>query len=121
MKIKKKTLITSVVIIILILFISILLINKNPNTNTEVTESFATCLGQSSTLYVQEGCGACAVQEQMFKEHYSRLDVVDCIYNRETCIAEGISATPTWVMNNNEKLVGVQQLEKLSEASGCEF
>lgn len=120
MKVKKETLIFVVIISILILFVSLLVINSGPQGEVEITESFASCLGEQTTLYVQEGCSACDIQEEMFGPHYNQLDTIDCVYNQEACRLAEISATPTWVING-QKIIGVQYPDRLSQISGCEL
>jgi hypothetical protein len=110
---KKRSLIT-ITIVVAILILSIILINK-PASAT-VSKSTAICVGENAKLYTQFGCHACETQEQMFGENYQYLSVVDCFYNIEKC--ESITHTPTWVIDE-EKYIGVQDIEKLKELTGC--
>jgi hypothetical protein len=115
---KRKRLITNVItIIIILLIIIVLLILKNLNKPT-TTEEIAKCIGQNSELYTQLGCHACEAQEEMFGENYQYLNVVDCWYEQETCQERQIEYTPTWIINN-EKIVGVQEIETLQDLTGC--
>ena len=43
------------------------------------------CLGEHSTLYIQEGCSHCETQLKMFGNTTDMLDVVNCFYDRELC------------------------------------
>lgn len=118
MKLKKSTLIASVAIIVLILMISILFLNTGKKDSSEITKNFASCLGENSIIYVQEGCSACAIQEEMFGDYYNELNSVDCVYHPQECNKAGITATPTWIING-QKYIGVQYPDRLSEVSGC--
>jgi hypothetical protein len=104
------------VIFVLILVGVLLAVRKSPHPDT--TEEIAKCIGKNAILYTQLGCHACETQEQMFGENYQHLNVVDCFYDRETCTEKQIEYTPTWIINN-EKIIGVQSIEKLQELTGC--
>ncbi len=110
----KKNYVT-ILIILGVIILSIIILNK-PNSN--VPEDVAKCIGQNSKLYIQLGCHACGIQEEMFGENYKYLDVIDCFYEKNTCIEKDILKTPTWIIKE-EKYVGVQSIEKLKELTGC--
>lgn len=113
----KRWVINIAIILIVLALIGILLAIKNsPNQNT--TKEIAQCIGQKSTLYTQLGCHACGIQENMFGENYQYLNVVDCWHNHEKCVEKVIEYTPTWIINE-EKVIGVQSIEKLQELTGC--
>lgn len=113
--VKKFLINTSIILVVLIIATLIL---KKPQITAE--EKTAICLGEKSTLYIQLGCHACETQEKMFGESYSKLNVVDCYYEREKCIEEGITGTPTWKFQGDENFyIGVQSIEELKEISGC--
>ena len=52
----------------------------------------------------------------MFGDSFKFLNVVDCTGNWDKCL--GVTGTPTWVING-EKYVGVQEIEKLRNLTGC--
>ena len=112
----KRDSIITIIIIIAVLVLAYAVIafpNKNPETDEEIVK----CISENSVLYIQLGCSACKSQEELFGENYKNLNVVDCFYEREECVGN-IEYTPTWVING-EKIVGVQSIEKLREATGC--
>jgi len=109
---KKKNWITFIIIIIVII-LAVFLIRKNSN---NITKETAMCIANSSTLYVQLGCHACEIQEKKFGENYRYLNVIDCWFEPEKC--SEIRATPTWIIRG-EKYIGVQDIEKLKELTGC--
>ena len=111
---KKRSWITITVIVAVIIFAIILMNNASAG---HVPKSIAICIGENAELYTQFGCHACVIQEDMFGESYQYLTVIDCYYQREKCSV--VTHTPTWIINN-EKHIGVQDLEKLKELTGCE-
>ena len=110
----KKNWIT-IIVIVAVVIISLILINDPAS--AAVSKSTATCIGENSELYVQLGCHACETQEEMFGENYQYLKAIDCFYNIEKC--ESITHTPTWIINE-QRYVGVQDVETLKELTGCE-
>lgn len=109
---KKRKIITILIILGVIIF-SILIINKPYSKTSEKT---AKCIGKNAILYIQLGCHACQIQENIFGKNYDYLNVVDCFYERDKCTE--IKATPTWIINKKEYR-GVQSIEKLKELTGC--
>ncbi len=113
MKSKTKSTITTIIIILVIALIAIFALTKKP---AETDEELAKCIGSKAILYTQLGCHACEAQKDLFGENYQYLNVVDCWYEIDKC--NEIEYTPTWIINN-EKVVGVQTIEKLKELTGC--
>jgi hypothetical protein len=112
---KKKTRVNILTISLVVILIVILIIVRN-SPSPDTTKEIAECIGKNAILYTQLGCHACETQEKMFGEDYQHLNVVDCFYEREKC--SEIEYTPTWIINN-EKIIGVQSIEKLQESTGC--
>lgn len=109
---KNNNLITIIIILVVIL-IAIIILNK-PKDN--VDEQTAICIGSKSILYIQLGCHACDIQEEMFGKNYKHLNVVDCFYEKNKCLE--ISATPTWLING-QYYKGVQSIDNLKLLTGC--
>lgn len=101
-----------------IIVISIILIILSLKGNEDTSKALAECIGENSKLYVQLGCGACEVQEEMFGENYQHLNTIDCAYERQKCLEQGITGTPTWIIKE-EKYKGIQTIDKLKELTGC--
>ncbi len=110
---KKKSWVTVFVIITVIGF-AILLMNLS---SASISKATAKCIGENSELYVQLGCHACTIQEEMFGDNYQYLNIIDCFYEKDKC--SDIQWTPTWIING-EKYEDVQTIEKLKELTGCE-
>ncbi len=109
---KKKSWITLIVIIVTILIAILILTRSHPETSSEI----AKCIGRNSELYTQLGCSACQIQEQLFRDNYKYLNVIDCWYEREKCTE--IEYTPTWIIKG-EKYIGVLSIEELQELTDC--
>ncbi len=100
--------------IILAVIVPAIIVLRNPE--PAISKKTAQCIGENSILYVQLGCHACEIQENLFGETTQYLTIVDCFFEREKC-AE-ITYTPTWIINNQE-YIGVQSIEKLKELTNC--
>ena len=109
---KKSLWITISIIIIVVIFAIIMKSNLGNGASQETVQ----CIGQNSALYIQLGCHACEIQEDLFGENYQYLNVIDCWFEREKC--SEIQYTPTWIING-KKYEGVQSIEKLKELTGC--
>jgi hypothetical protein len=115
MKKKTKSIIIPIIIILVVAILLYFALNKNPvNTDSEIVK----CIGSKSILYTQLGCSHCKTQKELFGDNYQYLKTIDCFYQREECIANNITGTPTWIVKN-EEYVGVQSIEKLKELTGC--
>ena len=104
----------TITIILAVIILAYFLIK--PNNPSNINEQTAQCIGENSVLYTQLGCHACEIQEEMFGNNYQYLNVIDCFYEKEKCT--DITATPTWEINE-ERIIGVQSIEKLKELTGC--
>ena len=114
LKIKKRTLIIIAILIAAILVI----IFTNKGSSVSATDQLAKCIASKSVVYIQTGCSACKAQEDLFGDSYQYINDIDCVTDRSSCEEAGITATPTWVINN-QKYVGVQYLDRLKELTGC--
>jgi glutaredoxin len=113
-KATKNTFIT-IAIILVITIIAFFILTKKPVSTDSVT---AKCIGSKSILYVQLGCSHCKDQEDMFGENYQYLNVTDCFYQRDACVNENITGTPTWIIDGQQH-IGVQTIEQLKTLTGC--
>ena len=111
---KKKSLISLAVIAVVVIIAVIILTRSHPQPSGNVAQ----CLGEKAILYVQLGCHACELQEDYFGEDYQYLNVVDCFFEREKCIEEGIQATPTWIIDGVQ-YKGARSVDELKELAGC--
>ena len=118
------------VLVIAIVIIIILAINF-PFTGNHINppgqyDEFAQCLsGKGLVLYGTYRCGHCNIQKQMFGDSFQYVNYIECDPtgengNPELCLAAGISAYPTWILNG-EHYIGRRSFETLAEISGCEL
>lgn len=90
--------------------------------NAAAIESLATCLKKSGAVfYGASWCSHCANQKSEFGISANELPYVDCPTDPRACLQLNISAYPTWVMPDGQRLVGEQSLAGLAKASGCKF
>ncbi len=85
-------------------------------------DEFAQCLAdKGSTLYHKDGCSYCVKQEEMFGASYAKLNTVNCKPGEQVCAIKQIQGTPTWILKDGTHLKGLQALNTLAEATGCEL
>jgi hypothetical protein len=88
-------------------------------------DRFAKCLASKKLLmYGSFFCSHCDDQKQMFGTSFQYIPYVECSIpgSREltvSCKFAQIQHTPTWILGNGERLIGVQQLQTLSTKAGC--
>lgn len=93
-----------------------------PKSGINSLDSFAKCLSERGlVMYGLYSCPHCQAEKQLFGSSFQYVNYVECSENPGKCTAEKISAVPTWVNPNGERLVGTQTLENLSEISGCKL
>ena len=79
-------------------------------------EAFAKCLTEKGfVMYGSDSCPHCQGLKKEFGDSFKYVAYVNC----DVVVCEGISAFPTWKVNNTS-LIGTD-LEDLSEISGCDF
>jgi glutaredoxin len=84
-------------------------------------DDFAKCLTEKNIkMYGTEWCPHCKAQKKLFGKSFDFVDYIDCDWNKDTCLLEGIAGYPTWKINGNS-YPGTQQLSRLSQLSGCEL
>jgi hypothetical protein len=85
-------------------------------------DSFAQCLADKGvTMYGAVWCPACGSQKRIFGDSFGIVPYVECPDDPERCMAAGIRAYPTWVFPDGTRLEGKQDIETLSQRSGCEI
>lgn len=97
----------------------------------EKYNEFAMCLTEKRlVMYGSMTCQACAKQRRMFGDAFQYVKEIECDPRNEgyvpgVCEPKNIEKTPTWILLDeagNDVFrfdAGVQELEKLSEVSGC--
>ncbi|OHB22850.1 MAG: hypothetical protein A2939_03520 [Parcubacteria group bacterium RIFCSPLOWO2_01_FULL_48_18] len=83
-------------------------------------DAFAKCLADRGiTMYGADWCPHCQNQKKAFGSSFGFVPYVECPDDPKRCLTAGISGFPTWIFPNGKKLEGEQELQKLSEESGC--
>lgn len=103
------------------LIFTVFLVGCAESTATETNyDSFVTCLNQAGVhLYTSATCPHCHEQLEMFGESAERLNVTDCYYDQKTCAEKNIRSVPAWIFAGDERAVGLQSFEFLSQKTGC--
>ena len=83
-----------------------------------VTDSGAYLYGTSWDLFAEN-------QRLKFNRSVDIIKYINCDLPEgkllEICIEQGIEYTPTWILNDGEKVTGVHTLEEVAEMTGCEL
>jgi len=112
------------VILVLVIIITLGSINYSQK-STEKLILFAKCLKENKIkFYGSLECSHCEDQKKMFKTAFKYLDYVECgslASMNQICVDANITGTPTWIIRGQNKLMGVQTLNTLSEISGCKI
>jgi len=130
-KIETKKLVVAIIIAI-VTAVGVWFIQSNSIPKGEY-DTFAQCITESRLImYGSESCSFCAKQREMFGSSFQYIEEIECSRGfsdsrADYCIARGIEYTPTWILENEngEDIfrfdAGVQSLEDLAEASGCQL
>ncbi|MDP6845562.1 MAG: hypothetical protein QF460_01205 [Candidatus Nanoarchaeia archaeon] len=125
MKLKKKTIKTSAIALLILVALGFAMNTMMFKADPAKLE-LAQCLTEKNVkMYGAFWCGACETQKELFGPAFKAIDYVECDERGqdaqpEVCQLEGISGYPTWKING-QKSTGVQPLESLATATGCEY
>ncbi len=111
---KKETLYFILIIIGILGTIGIIMLNNS----SDIEEETAECIADNSKLYVSKTCTHCAAQKEILSDYLDRFTIIDCTEEQQECLQAGITAVPTWSINN-QNYVGVKSIEKLKELTQC--
>lgn len=85
-----------------------------------VFDGFAKCLADKGiVMYGTRTCSWCQKQKDDLGSSFEYVNYVECTVETQKCLDEKISATPTWVFPDSERIEGYLTLEELSAKSGC--
>jgi hypothetical protein len=90
------------------------------------TRRLAECVTDAgATFYGAHWCPYCERQREVFGDSANRLRYVECAkpgQRKQTreCAQAGIKSYPTWEFADGTRHRGLQSLEKLAGATGCE-
>src|SRR3989344_5185110 len=112
---KKDTLILVIIVVIVIaIILGINYVKGNGNYSDETMQ----CIADNSILIVSKTCSHCADQRRILEDYESLFNIIFIDENTEVLEQYDITAVPTWIIDN-EKITGVQSVEKLKELTGC--
>jgi hypothetical protein len=123
-KIKKSTLIWSVVGIIAVV-IAIVSLTAAPKTQTGNLDTFAKCLAASGAkFYGAFWCSHCQAQKLEFGKSVEFMPYVECSTpdgkgQLPVCAAQNITGYPTWVFPDGSRESGEIPLTKLAYKTDC--
>ncbi len=115
---KKILILLIIVVIILIGFVvwgGIWSSQNNPK-----LDAFAKCLKEKNiTMYGAYWCPSCKEQKAAFGSAFEYVNYLECTEDPNKCVELNIQGLPTWIFPDGKRIVGYQNLEKLSQESGC--
>jgi len=88
-------------------------------------DAFAQCLGtKQAKMYGAYWCPHCAEQKELFGSSFDYAPYVECGIKgsratQQVCLDAGVKRYPTWVFADGTRVEGKQELQFLSEKSGC--
>lgn len=83
-------------------------------------DNFAKCLAvKNITMYGADWCPHCQNEKKSFGESFKYVPYVECPKEPKLCLEKGIEGYPTWILPGDQKLKGIQGLNRLSLLSGC--
>ncbi len=88
-------------------------------------DEFAQCLAKKNlVMYGSFLCSHCDDQKKLFGDSFKYVHYVECSamglpQDQNKCKLAQIRFTPTWILPNGERLIGVQSLKQLSDKAGC--
>lgn len=108
------TLLIIVVVVLLVVYFTYLRGDGDNGPSIDTVK----CIASKSTLYISTGCHACAQQEELFGENFKHLNTINCFIEGKKCGQANVTRVPTWIINE-ERMTGVQPIEKLISLTGC--
>jgi len=91
----------------------------------EKMDAFAKCLTKkNAVMYGSALCPHCDDQRKLFGDSFKFVHYVECSRagkpdDVNACKSAQIRYTPTWVLSDGERLLGVRPLKDLSDKTGC--
>ncbi|HRY62296.1 MAG TPA: hypothetical protein P5056_00790 [Candidatus Paceibacterota bacterium] len=111
-----------VVVVMSISGIAFFFVNNSAESSYTNLDEFAQCLtNKGAAMYGAAWCSHCAAQKERFGSSFKYATYVECPDNINACTDKGVLSYPTWILGDGTKLVGEQNLEKLSELTSCEL
>lgn len=107
-------------VIVLVVAIGAMAWRGNSAVADGVLDGFVKCLAEKNiVMYGTETCSWCRKQKEDLGSSFQYLNYVECSVETQKCVDEKITATPTWVFPDSERVEGYLTLEELSAKSSC--
>lgn len=108
------------VLILALIFAFLFLILRNRAGQSGLLDEFAQCLrDKGAIMYGAEWCPHCQNQKKLFGKSFQYINYAECPADPQKCLAADIESYPTWIIAGQERLVGEQKLETLSQKTNC--
>ena len=102
-----------------LVIVSIVILLNSSNIEAADYTELANCLTEKgAVMYGASTCSACNYQKELFGDSFKNIDYIDCLENRNECMAAGIEAYPTWKING-ESFQGAREPIALAQMAGC--
>jgi len=112
---KDRIILITLMIVVIAIILGINYVRGNGNHDSKTIQ----CIADNSILIVSKTCSHCADQRRILGDSESLFNVISIDEHPEVLEQYEITAVPTWIINDN-KVTGVQSIEKLKELTGCE-
>lgn len=108
----------TLVIIVLLIIAGIYYYKNMYNPPKQLEEETMKCIASKAVMYSQTSCSHCITQKELLGDYKDLFTIVECDKDLEACSEQGITGTPTWIINN-QKITSLQSIEKLKELTKC--
>jgi hypothetical protein len=87
---------------------------------SELDSDFENCLQKKDIVLYVDNYDVMKLREMKTSDYLGSVKVSGCVLNKLSCIREGITVYPTWVING-EKVEGDIDLYKFADLAGCDL
>ncbi len=89
------------------------------NNYLQQRKSLAKCLAEKGVkMYGSDTCPYCQNQKKMFGEDFTKINYINCDFDKSVCAEKGITGYPVWEIDDKMS-AGLKSLEELAAATGC--
>jgi hypothetical protein len=85
-------------------------------------DEFAQCLTEKGFIMAgTDWCSNCKIQKGLFGKSFEFIDYNNCDIEKQWCDQKGVDRYPTWILPDGSFRSGTQELQTLSQLSGCDL
>lgn len=93
--------------------------NSSVNSYLQERNSLVKCLSEKGVkMYGSDTCPYCQNQKKMFGEDFTKINYINCDFDKSVCSEKGITGYPVWEIDDKMS-AGLKSLEELAAATGC--